>query len=258
MRFDPRVSRLTDRKGRTLGHTVTLLDVTDREIRRQRIQVLNRILRHNISNDLDVIKARAELATDDDRSVEHQVETILDIADELEGLSADARRIEKLIEGTRGTETAVKLDAVVESVLVDLEVSPPDASVTVEVPSVMVRLDPGLFRFALGNLVENAFEHTETPEPRVEIRGCVTETTIELSVADDGPGIPESELAVLESGSEDQQAHATSLGLWSASWALQTMGGDLSFGTSDLGGAVVRVELPATRLASEDGSQDGT
>ena len=102
-------------------------------------------------------------------------------------MSADARRIEKLIEGTRGTETA-----------------------------------------------------------------------IELSVADDGPGIPESELAVLESGSEDQQAHATSLGLWSASWALQTMGGDLSFGTSDLGGAVVRVELPATRLASEDGSQGGT
>jgi PAS domain-containing protein len=68
-RFDPRVSTLTSDGGRTLGHAVTLLEVTDREIRQQRIQVLNRILRHNIRNDLDVIRARAEAAADDGRSL---------------------------------------------------------------------------------------------------------------------------------------------------------------------------------------------
>jgi signal transduction histidine kinase len=251
--FDPRVSTLTDSRDRTLGHTVTLLDVTHREIRQQRIQVLNRILRHNIRNDLDVIRARAEVATDDDRSVEEQTDTILGVAEGLEGLSADARRIEKLIQRSRDTETTVDLAAVVDRVIDTLpDTPPPGADVTVEVPPVQVRLNEGLFRFALGNLIENAIEHNDTPDPRVEIRGTATDAGIELVVADDGPGIPESELAVLESGREDPLAHATSLGLWGANWAVQTLGGDLSLGTSDLGGAMARIDLPATRLASGD------
>jgi signal transduction histidine kinase len=257
-RFDPRVSTLTSDGGRTLGHAVTLLEVTDREIRQQRIQVLNRILRHNIRNDLDVIRARAEAAADDGRSVERQVETILDVADGLEGLSADARRIEKLIQRSRGTETTVDLAAVVDGVLDTLQPFPSGASVTVDVDPIQVQLNQGLFRFALRNLVANALEHNDSPDPLVEIRGRVTETGVEVVVADDGPGIPEPELAVLETGSEDPLAHATSLGLWGANWAVQTLGGDLSLGTSDLGGAMARIDLPATRLASDDPSQDGS
>jgi signal transduction histidine kinase len=251
--FDPRVSTLTASQDRTLGHTVTLLDVTEREIRQQRIQVLNRILRHNIRNDLDVIRARAEVATDDDRSVEEQTDTILGVAEGLEGLSADARRIEKLIQRSRETETTVDLAAVVEGVVdTTTDSSPPGADLTVEVPPARVRLNEGLFRFALGNLLENALEHADAPDSRIEIRGNVTDAGIEVVVADDGPGIPESERAVLEAGSEDPLAHATSLGLWGANWAVQTLGGDLSLGSSDLGGAMARIDLPATRLASGD------
>jgi signal transduction histidine kinase len=251
--FDPHVSTLTDSRDRTLGHTVTLLDVTEREIRQQRIQVLNRILRHNIRNDLDVIRARAEVATDDSQSVEEQTDTILGVAEGLEGLSADARRIEKLIQRSGGTETTVDLAGVVGKVVDAVtEESPPDADVAVEVPPARVRLNEALFRFALGNLLENAIEHNDGPDPRIEIRGTVTDAGIELVVADDGPGIPESELAVLEAGSEDPLAHATSLGLWGANWAVQTLGGDLSLGTSDLGGAMARIDLPATRLVSEN------
>jgi signal transduction histidine kinase len=252
--FDPRVSTLTDSRDRTLGHTVTLLDVTDREIRRQRIQVLNRILRHNIRNDLDVIRARAEIATDDGRSVAEQTDMILGVAEGLEGLSADARRIEKLIQRSGDTETTVDLATTVNRVLDTVtDATPRDPDVTVAVPPVRVRLNEGLFRFALRNLLENALEHTDAHDPQIEIRGAVTDTGIELTVADDGPGIPEAERAVLETGQEDPLAHATSLGLWGANWAVQTLGGDLSLGTSDLGGAMARIDLPTTRLESDDG-----
>jgi len=46
--FDPRVTDLRNGRGELLGHTLTLFDVTGREIRQQRLQVLNRILRHNL------------------------------------------------------------------------------------------------------------------------------------------------------------------------------------------------------------------
>lgn len=60
--FDPRVTPLRTDGGATLGHAVTFVDVTTREIRRQRLSVLNRVLRHNVRNQLDVIRAHAEEA----------------------------------------------------------------------------------------------------------------------------------------------------------------------------------------------------
>ena len=90
--FDPRVTELVNDYDEVFGYTVTLIDITDQEIRRQRIEVLNRILRHNIRNGLDVIRANAELVTDEDRAT-----SILNTTDTLGRLSADARRIESLL-----------------------------------------------------------------------------------------------------------------------------------------------------------------
>ncbi|OYR56586.1 histidine kinase N-terminal 7TM domain-containing protein, partial [Halorubrum halodurans] len=43
-------SRLTDPNGSHVGYTVVLSDVTERERRRQQLEVLNRVLRHNLRN----------------------------------------------------------------------------------------------------------------------------------------------------------------------------------------------------------------
>lgn len=248
VRFDPRVSALT-RSGRTLGYAVTLIDVTDRELRKQRIQVLNRILRHNIRNDLDVIKARAQATTADDQPTQKQVDTIFRIANGLEKMSANARRIQKLIQRTDGETTCINLVTLVNSVV---DTADPDRTVvTVDVPSVSLQVDEGLLRFALKNIVENAIEHNDAPEPRVAVRAETTETGLALTVVDNGPGVPASEQKVIAAESEQQLAHATSIGLWGTNWAIQTLGGELSFGESDLGGAAVRIDIPATAVSAD-------
>lgn len=58
--YDPQVSHLTDHRDRRIGAVVSLRDVTDRERREQRLAVLNRVLRHNLRNQVDVIRAHAE------------------------------------------------------------------------------------------------------------------------------------------------------------------------------------------------------
>lgn len=250
VRFDPRVSPLTG-GGQTIGYAVTLIDVTDRELRKQRIQVLNRILRHNIRNDLDVVRARAEAVASDDLSTDEQVETILDVADGLEEMSADARRIQKLIQRPQG-DICVDLAALVETVVETVdENTEKDPTVSVEVPSLTLQLDEELLQFALRNLVENAVEHNESPRPRVEVRATTTETGLRLVVADDGPGIPESERAVIETGQESPLAHATTVGLWGTNWAVQSLGGELSFEESNLGGAAVHIDIPGSAVESE-------
>jgi signal transduction histidine kinase len=247
MRFDPRISALTNSRDRTLGHAVTLIDVTDREIRRQRIQVLNRILRHNLRNNVDVIKANAEVAAADGQSSDSPFETIYDAAEELEGLSLDARRIQNLITESEAPKTSVAIESTLQTVVeTAVETRRGQATVAIDVPAVTVQTNERLLQFALENVIENAVEHTDSVDPRIEVRGSVTPTGFRLRILDDGPGIPESEREVLETGREEPLAHATSMGLWGTKWAVETLGGTLSIGESDLGGAAVCLELPGS------------
>ncbi|MUV90188.1 histidine kinase, partial [Halapricum sp. CBA1109] len=67
-----------------------------------------------------------------------------------------------------------------------------------------------------------------------------------LTVADDGPGIPDRERAVLDSGTETQLEHGLGMGLWSINWAVTRVGGDLSVADNDPRGTVVTVRLYGT------------
>jgi signal transduction histidine kinase len=250
-RFDPRVSAITGGTGQKVGNAVTLIDVTGREIREQRIQVLNRILRHNIRNEVSVIDARAELAMDPDQSSGEHLELISEVAKDLEGLSSNARQIEKLMQESQDRVQSLRIDDVTESVASDVL---DDDGVTVEtdLPAVSLRLDPGLLRYALRQLIENAVEHNDADTPRVRLSGKKTSSGVEIVVSDNGPGIPKAERDVIVAGSETSHDHASSLGLWGTNWAAQTLGGTLSFEQSSMGGAAVRLELPATDTSTHD------
>lgn len=65
---DRRWVRLTGRRTDRRGQTVldgAILDITEQKRRAQRLKVLNRVLRHNIRNDLTVIRGHAELLLDE-------------------------------------------------------------------------------------------------------------------------------------------------------------------------------------------------
>ena len=239
--FDPRVTELTSDHGEVYGYTVILIDVTDRNIRQQRIEVLNRILRHNIRNGLDVIKANVESLDDGKRE-----RSILDATDGLEELSGSARRIEKLMRQPQDQRPSAEVGAVAKSVVEDISETYPAASVSVTSTDEPRSVDAEVARFALRHVVENAVVHNDSDQIRVEIRMVSTETGVRIIVADNGPGIPEAERAVIENETESAHSHTTGLGLWGTNWAVTQLGGDLSFRESDLGGTAVSMELPAS------------
>lgn len=243
--FDPRISTLTNDRGAVLGHTVTLVDVTEREHRRQRIEVLNRILRHNVRNNLDVINTHAELAAEDGRVADHS-ESILDSTAEIEQLSREARHIEKLLRRSTADDPSseTELEGIVETVVEGVSRDHPAADLTVDVPPVTLSADSNLLEHALRHVVENAVEHNGSETPRVEVRGEQTQTGVRIVVADDGPGIPEWMQEIIEGGTETQRAHAVGIGLWTAKWAIERLGGHISFGESELGGAAVTLHIP--------------
>jgi signal transduction histidine kinase len=71
-------------------------------------------------------------------------------------------------------------------------------------------------------------------------------------VSDDGPGMPEMEAEVLETGEETSLRHGQGLGLWMARTIVRQAGGDVSVDTGP-DGTEVCVRLPTETARSDNG-----
>ena len=234
--YDPQVSTLSDQYGNTLGATLSLRDVTDRELREQRLAVLNRVLRHNLRNQVDIVKGHAEtLDTGDPDSVA----SILEAADSIGALGRKAQRIDQYISQETPTET-VNLADTIEAALGKAGVDETDISITVDVsPSSTVVANRPALLSAVESTINNSVTYAES---RVSITVECRPDDCVITVADDGPGIPEWELDSLEAGTESPLEHSTGLGLWQLKWAVMALNGQLSFDTN--GGTTVEILIP--------------
>ncbi|MFB6132899.1 MAG: sensor histidine kinase [Halanaeroarchaeum sp.] len=102
-------------------------------------------------------------------------------------------------------------------------------------------------RTAIAELLDNAVEHNDRPHPSVDVGMDVTDDSVAVMVADDGPGIPEHERAVLREGEETPLVHGSGLGLWLVYWIVTMNGGRLEIEDNEPRGTVVRLVLPRPR-----------
>jgi len=95
----------------------------------------------------------------------------------------------------------------------------------------------------LRELVENAVEHD--PASEVEVAASATDAGIEVSVADDGDGIPEHQWDLLTGQREiTQLQHGDGLGLWLVKWTTDRHGGRLRLDESGEDGTTVTLVFP--------------
>jgi signal transduction histidine kinase len=235
---------LDDGRGSLVGYTLVWQDVTAAIRREQRLAVLNRVLRHNLRNDLNVVRGYAEAAADTihDESVVAMLDSVVGKADDLAALGATARDVETLLAGDPRPEP-VALDALLSAVVADARDATPAATVALECPAVTVNADRKTLRTVCAELVDNAVAHAG-PEPSVAVSVTTGPEGVAVSVADDGPGLPKNELAVVESGEETPLEHGSGLGLWLVRWGSRRLGAELSFDVSG-DGTTATLTLPA-------------
>ncbi|MEZ3116151.1 histidine kinase N-terminal 7TM domain-containing protein [Halobaculum sp. MBLA0147] len=245
--YDLRVTALDDERGRTAGHAVIARDVTERHASRERLEVANRVLRHNLSNDMNLIvgHARRIESTAVDEAAVEAARTIRTTGTELVDVSEKAREMVSFAE-YHEDPVAIALGPPTERVVGEFRESHPDATVSVTVPA-GVRAVVGseaAYETALANLVENAVEHNDRAEPTVAVVADVDDDTVRVCVRDDGPGIPEMERRTLEDGSERPLRHGSGLGLWLAHWTVTAVGGSLDVSEREPRGSEVALCLP--------------
>ncbi|MBC8339251.1 MAG: HAMP domain-containing protein [Rhodospirillales bacterium] len=107
-------------------------------------------------------------------------------------------------------------------------------------------LRPNAFRRCLTNLIDNAIQYAE----HVSVRAGLREDAVEVTIDDDGPGIPEEERENVFKpfyrieGSRNPGTGGVGLGMTIARDVIRSHGGDMALGDSPNGGLRVRLRVP--------------
>jgi PAS domain S-box-containing protein len=227
-------------------------DISEIARQERRLQVLNRILRHNLRNEANVVVGNTsrllEEIGDEDTNLAAIATDIEHAAEKLEKLTYEARDIQRILSSDSGDRTDTDLISIINEVIAEHRDSYPSAKVQLEAPnSAIVRANEDI-RFAFDSLIENAITHNDSDIPQVQfaLDKAITANWITIAIEDNGPLIPKQEIEVV-TGESDITAleHGSGLGLWLAKWTVNHFGGQLSFDESKLGGNRVEIRLPS-------------
>jgi PAS domain S-box-containing protein len=225
---------------------VIYTDITEQRERQRHLKVLNRVLRHNLRNDLNVIMGLADRlgAATETPEADDLTDRLHDQARDVAALSEKALEIERAIGRRSATRSRVDAAATARSVVEAYRDRFPDATVRADVPEgLWVDADERL-ETVVDNLVENALVHATAPAT-VAVAAEREGDRALLHVRDDGPGIPANEREVVTGEREITQLdHGSGLGLWLVKWVTESYGGRVAFEESDLGGTEVTLSLP--------------
>jgi signal transduction histidine kinase len=152
-----------------LAATLKARDAALRE-RQQRLEVLYRVLQHNLRNQMSVILNYADVITDlsADETIHDAAETILTAVQDVTSLSQRARQIENAIE-TDPDRKSLEVTALVSEVVADLREEYPHVDLNTSLPDAAWAIALPSLRLAVENVCRNACEHNDSSEPRVEI-----------------------------------------------------------------------------------------
>jgi signal transduction histidine kinase len=241
--------------GATTGELLTLDDVTERERYRRRLEerteqleALNRVVRHDIRNDMAVIHGWTEMLRD---HVDEEGQ------DALDRVLRKSRHVIDLTETARDFVDSLADDAAPElkpidlRSLLDVEVQSvrdayPNARIVVpeEPPAVTVHANE-MLASVFRNLLNNAVQHNDTETPTVTVTGEEDEDRVRIRVADDGPGVADDRKEkVFGKGEKGIDSAGSGIGLYLVDRLTRQFGGDVWVEDNEPRGAVFVVELP--------------
>ena len=232
-------------------------DITDRRRYQERLErqteqlgVLNDVLRHDVRNDMAVVRSRAEHLKSSTDGHDGDIDALLARTDHVVELTETARDLAEVVSAEHDQDRyPIALDDVLHDEVTAIRQADGDVVVTVEdLPSVSVLANdmlPSVFR----NLLTNAVRHNDSPQPRIRVSVDTAADSVTVHVADNGPGIPDDRKeSIFEHGQKADGSGGTGLGLYLVSTLVEQYGGTVTVRD--------RVDAEQPHLGVDDG-KDG-
>jgi PAS domain S-box-containing protein len=237
-------------------HLTALRDVTERTERarerdaeRERVAFLNRLLRHNVLNGMNIVLAKLDAAATElppDRRA--GVETARHRCEEIVDLVQTARRLATGVTGETGTRR-LPLSTTLRPAVSSVRDRYDDATVTVRSSEDDPRvLADEMLQSVFEQLLTNAFEHNDPESVSVTVDVTTTDESVTVSVADDGVGIPPEKRAALFGDGFAHHRDWGGFGLSIVEVLVEGYDGEVRVTANEPSGVVFHVEL----LRAED------
>jgi signal transduction histidine kinase len=171
-----------------------------RDLRQQtnRLEVLNRLLRHEILNSVTAIRGYATLG---EESGGRASEVIGRRSRDIERTIEQVKYLTRTAGESGGTGAAVDLDACLDAAVESVRGSHPEADVALASAKTGFRVRANeRVEQVFVHLLENAVVHADRETPTAEVSVTATPTSVRVAVADDGPGLPPEQRRLLEAG----------------------------------------------------------
>ncbi|MFO8115215.1 MAG: PAS domain S-box protein [Halorubrum sp.] len=212
-------------------------DVTVRTQQRQHLQVLQRVVRHNFRNDLNKLVGWTTILaeeSDADRRQDH-LRRLTRIFDSWERITEKMRVIDRAIREIPRDESTVDVREVTETAVTAAHGDHPDATTAVSIDAPDWAVSRWLEQ-PLTEVMKNAVLAGDRADPHVDVSvERAGEGWLRIVVADDGPGMPDVERAVLATGEETPLRHGSGLGVWLIRMLVSTLGGEVDVDVTDAG-----------------------
>ena len=239
------IAPIHDEDGSITNYVGFQTEITERKIRERRLEVFNRVLSHNLRNKMSVIEGHTTLLRDEfDSDPPESLTAIEEASTNLMGLADTIRDIDQALSGDDSV-AVIELTKRIEQLVDAFEDRFPDVTFILTLPEEdPCRVAVPGFQSAIEEAIENAVKHNHLEDPRIEIQvERRSEDWVEVTIQDNGPGIPELELDVLREG-ETPLNHADRLGLWFIYWVVSRIGGKFSVTDVEPRGIEMTLSVP--------------
>jgi two-component system OmpR family sensor kinase len=255
---DPRteVGQVGAAINRMLGHVASAL--TARQASENKVRQFVADASHELRTPLASIRGYSELTRRGNYElpvdVVHAMGRVESEATRMTSLVEDLLLLARLDEGRDLESAPVDLSSLLIDTVSDAHVAGPEHEWSLDLPEepVVIAGDGARLHQVIANLLANARVHTP-PGTTVQVGLSVGDTAV-ISIADDGPGIPEQlqpmlfERFVRGDSSRSRAAGSTGLGLAIVSAVVDGHDGTVSV-ESEVGRTVFRVELPIEKTS---------
>jgi PAS domain S-box-containing protein len=253
------ITPISDEDGNPQKFVVVGQDITQRkeyerklEEQRDNLEILNQVVRHDIRNDMTVVSGRAKLLEEHiEETGKEDLEAIQDSAKSATELTKMARDLSEIMLSTEEDVESVRLDQYLNPVIENVRSKFETAMITTEgqIPRTHVRGND-LLGAVFRNLMQNAVVHNDTEAPTVHISTAINEETLTVSIADNGPGIPDNRKeTIFGKGEMGLDSPGTGIGLYLVQTLVDRYGGDVWVEDNDPTGSVFFVGLPLVEKA---------
>lgn len=196
-----------------------------------RNQVLHRVLRHNLRNDMSVVLCLLdELEAEVDLDQRERVDRTRERIESLVELTDKVRQVSAAIDGHGTPPEPVNLSELVAGRVARLTQEYP-VEIETDLPDSARVHANGEFELVLDNIVQSAIDGDDHPELGVAL--ATDGTTVSLRIEDRDWALPDADLAAVTNGTETALEHGLGVELWLVYWLVDANGGDISVETAN-------------------------